>query len=107
MRKSFQVMAAVFFLLTACSPSTPTLPSVTIPPAPTRPPTPTFTLPLPGDLPTDTPASTPTEAPPGIPENPQIKLEVLLDYTLHRAEVSETIVYPNRTGIPLTLLVLA
>jgi hypothetical protein len=34
-------------------------------------------------------------------------LEVLLDYNAHRADVNETIVYPNRTGDPLTFIILA
>lgn len=100
-------MTAVLLMLTACSSSTPTLPSVTLPPAPTLPPTPTIAILLPGDNPTDTPALTPPKTPQGIPEIPQINLDVLLDYDDHRAEVYETIVYPNRTGIPLTFLVLA
>jgi hypothetical protein len=104
MRKTFPIMVAVIFLLAACSSLTP---SITLPPASTFPPAPTIATPPPTDIPTDTPAPEPTEAPPVIPEIPQIKLDVLLDYTLHRADVSETIVYPNRTGIPLTYLVLA
>jgi Peptidase family M1 domain len=62
---------------------------------------------LPAENPTDTPASTPTETQPVVPEIPMMNLEVLLDYDAHRAEVAETIIYPNQTGIPLTYLVLA
>ena len=107
MLKILPLMAVTLILLAACSPSTTPPPAVTIPLAPTLPSTPTIFASLPADIPTDTPAPTLTEAPPAIPEIPQINLEVLLDYNAHRADVIQTIVYPNRTGIPLTYLVLA
>lgn len=107
MRKILPTMFAVFILLAACSPSTPSSPPATLPPAPTLPSTPTAFVSLPVEIPTDTPEPALTEVSPAIPEIPQINLDVLLDYDDHRAEVFETIVYPNRTGIPLTYLVLA
>jgi len=107
MLKILPVLVVPLILLAACAPTPPATPIETPIPEATLPTTPTLPVSLPAEIPSDTPAPTYTEAPPAIPEIPQIKLEVLLDYNAHRAEAVQTIVYPNRTGIPLTYLVLA
>lgn len=95
----------IFLFITACAtqpaspPDTATLPPTI--PILTLLPTSTSLLPIMTFNPnfTDTPVV--------VPEIPQMTLEALLDYAAHRADVTETIIYPNRTGDPLTYLVLA
>ncbi len=103
MRKA--IYLGIFLFLTACAP-VPASP----PAAATLPPTPSIPSLLPAATSLPPVAITipnPTETPPSVPEIPQMTLEVLLDYPAHRADVNETIIYPNRTGDPLTYLVLA
>jgi hypothetical protein len=95
----------IFLFLAGCTPvpASP-LSAATLPPTASIPsllPTATSLPPL------ETPISNLTDTPPAVPEIPQMTLEVLLDYNAHHADVNETIIYPNRTGDPLTYLVLA
>jgi len=98
------VCSGLILWLTACVPAPAfTPPAATVPPAvfiPTSFPKPTRMFP------TSTLAPSAT-AKPAVPDIPQMTLDVLMDYAAHRAEVKETILYPNRTGDPLTFLVLA
>ena len=105
MQKTILPIIVGLALLMACSPYIKSSQYPTIPAEPTLAPTLTNTVQLLESTPTDTTAA--TQVRPAIPDIPIMTLDVLLDYDNHWAEVSETIIYPNITGIPLTYLVLA
>src|SRR5688572_30326250 len=98
--------ASVFlFLLTSCSSSPPTSPTIVtetfIPTSTDIPPTP----PTEALLLTETPTVFPTLTPEL--ERPQYVLDLQLNYSSKAADVDQTITYPNWTGETLTNLILA
>jgi hypothetical protein len=99
------VYAGTLLFLIACSPAFTSTPSESPVSPSTLPPTVAVPTPFSEATQIEPPAPTKTTVP--VPEIPQMTLDVLLDYSAHRADVKETIVYPNRTGDPLTQLVLA
>jgi aminopeptidase N len=76
-------------------------------PSPTPPPSSSLPLFTSSPLPSPTRTLTPTPTPVPIPERTRYTLDVRVDYDAHTVSVTETILYPNRTGEPLADLVLA
>jgi len=75
---------------------------------PTNTPIPTQTEPIPPtDIPSVTPPAAPTSPPPAAVERPQYSISLLFDYAGHAATVSETVIYPNRSGEALSTINLA
>ena len=97
-------MIALFLILAfaaGCTPSAP-LPTQMSASTPTPLPFPTIS-----SSPTSTPTPLPTETNLPAPERPTYTFDVTWDFDVHTVAVDETIVYPNRTGQPLTSLALA
>ena len=90
--RSFFPLLILFVI--ACSLPTATQPTATFTPQPT-------------EQATHTPTQTSTAEPPKIPDHASYILDTVIDYDLHRVDVSETITYPNHTGQELTSLTLA
>jgi len=101
------VYAGALAFLIACSPSSVSSPSDSLVSPSALPQTSAAPSPFPQATQTEFSTSAPTETLVPVPEIPQVTLDVLLDYNAHQADVIETIIYPNRTGDPLTQLVLA
>ncbi len=97
-RKACSICALLIFLLASCAAPTQTPTLSLLPAASPVPPSPTFS---------PTPTFTPSPTPVPIPERTRYTLDALVDYDAHTVAVTESILYPNHTGVPLTDLVLA
>jgi len=100
--------------LPTATPFQPSLPTMTGPPTltPLDSPTPTATATFPPtETPTLPPTAVPSETPvppppPAASDKPQYAITALLDYAGHTVQVSEAVLYPNRSGDTLSKVVL-